>query len=228
LARATKRTGSSRRQPGAKRERILEVATEQFGTHGYEDTKWADIAAAVGIGSTALYHYFESKQHCLFEIMATAVQEFHDRFDRITAAHDDWADALLAVLVDQFDLTEQEVLRNRVLVAEMGLLGVKRELPREEAARSGAREQIRSLEAGWVSFLTRGIREGQLQENDPVLLTRALLGLYNSAFQWYRPDGALSLDTLGRYFVSRELAVIGAAPELEARIDSVASESEPL
>ena len=225
-ARAGARRRAPRLKPGVKKEQIVEVAVDYFGRYGYEETKWADIAAAVDIGSTALYHYFESKQHCLFEIMATAVQEFHDRFDRITAAHDDWADALLAVLVDQFDLTEQEVLRNRVLVAEMGLLGVKRELPREEAARAGAREQIRSLEAGWVSFLTRGIREGQLPENDPVLLTRALLGLYNSAFQWYRPDGALSIDKLGRYFVARELAVIGAAAELEARIDAVAAEAE--
>ena len=54
----------------------MDVATEYFGRHGYEDTKWADVAAAVGIGSTALYHYFESKQHCLFEIMAQAVADF--------------------------------------------------------------------------------------------------------------------------------------------------------
>ena len=70
---------------------------------GYEETKWADIAAAVDIGSTALYHYFESKQHCLFEIMAKAVADFRERFDRITAAHDDWTDALIAVLQELRD-----------------------------------------------------------------------------------------------------------------------------
>ncbi|MGZ4271845.1 MAG: TetR/AcrR family transcriptional regulator, partial [Solirubrobacteraceae bacterium] len=46
-----------------KREAILEVATDLFGREGYEHSKWADVAAAVGIGSTALYHYFESKLH---------------------------------------------------------------------------------------------------------------------------------------------------------------------
>ena len=205
-------------KPGEKRERILEVAIEQFGSHGYEDTKWADVAAAVDIGSTALYHYFESKQHCLFEIMANAVAEFHERFDRITAAHDDWTDALVAVLVDQFDLTEQQVLRNRVLVAEMGRLGVERELPREEAARAGARAQMRSLESAWTAFLERGMREGVLPENDPVLLARALLGLYNSIWHWYRPDGRLSLEELGRYYVDRELAILGAPPKLAGKL----------
>ena len=71
---------SQRRRSGrtsvsrSKREAILATATEYFGRHGYEHSKWADIAAAVGVGSTALYHYFESKLHCLYEIQAEAVR----------------------------------------------------------------------------------------------------------------------------------------------------------
>jgi AcrR family transcriptional regulator len=52
------------------------AATQRFGRDGYEDTKWADIAADVGVGPTALYHYFESKQHCLFVILALAIEDF--------------------------------------------------------------------------------------------------------------------------------------------------------
>jgi AcrR family transcriptional regulator len=33
--------------PGERRDQILEVAADFFGRHGYEDTKWADVAAAV-------------------------------------------------------------------------------------------------------------------------------------------------------------------------------------
>src|ERR687898_676295 len=92
-----------RQKPGVKKEQILEVAIDYFGRYGYEETKWADVAAAVDIGSTALYHYFESKQHCLFEIMAKTVSDYRERFDRITGAHTDWEDALVGVLVDGFD-----------------------------------------------------------------------------------------------------------------------------
>src|SRR6266850_1499676 len=70
------RRGSPRLKPGVKKEQIIEVATDYFGRYGYEDTKWADVASAVDIGSTALYHYFESKQHCLFEIMAKTVADY--------------------------------------------------------------------------------------------------------------------------------------------------------
>ena len=43
-----------------------------------------DVAKAVGIGSTALYHYFESKLHCLYEIMAEALASDREKFERVT------------------------------------------------------------------------------------------------------------------------------------------------
>jgi TetR/AcrR family transcriptional regulator, cholesterol catabolism regulator len=215
---ATKSGRAPRLKPGVKREQIFDVAIESFGRDGYEETKWADIAAAVNIGSTALYHYFESKQHCLFEIMAKTVADFRERFDRITSDHDDWSEALIAVLEDQFNLTEQEVLRQRVLVAEIGRLAVRRSLPREEAARTTARSHIRDLEFAWGAFLARGMQQGVIPESDPRLLTRALLGLYNSIWHWYRPGGPLRLAEVQRFFISRELAILGCFSELEEKL----------
>ena len=84
--RGTPRGPSSR----SKRAAILEVATDLFGREGYEHSKWADVAAEVGIGSTALYHYFESKLHCLYVIMADALESFHSDFERITGENDDF------------------------------------------------------------------------------------------------------------------------------------------
>src|SRR5918994_770957 len=87
-----------RQKPGVKKEQILEVAIDYFGRYGYEETKWADVAAAVDIGSTALYHYFESKQHCLFEIMAKTVAHHQDEFIEATRSADDYASGLVTAL----------------------------------------------------------------------------------------------------------------------------------
>ena len=110
----------------SKRSAILDTATELFGREGYEHSKWADVATALGIGSTALYHYFESKLHCLYEIMAEALAAEVERFERITGEHEDFSEALTAVLESAFDLSEREVLRNRLLVSEQVLVGVHR------------------------------------------------------------------------------------------------------
>jgi TetR/AcrR family transcriptional regulator, cholesterol catabolism regulator len=222
------RDGNRRRpprlKPGVKKEQILEVAIDYFGRYGYEETKWADVAAAVDIGSTALYHYFESKQHCLFEIMAKTVADYRERFDRIVAEHDDWNEALATLLADSFDISEQQVLRQRVMVAEFGRIGVQRSLPREEAARASARTQTRDLEFAWGTFLARGMQQGLLPESDPRLLTRAVLGLYNSVWHWYRPGGTLTLPEVGRFYVARQLAILGCSPDLaDEQLSAVAA-----
>jgi AcrR family transcriptional regulator len=202
----------------SKREEILAAATERFGRDGYEHTKWADIARDVGVGPTALYHYFESKQHCLFEIMDEAIEDFRARFVTITTEERDPARALAAVMANCFELSEQEVLRNRVLVAEQGLLSSPSPARREEQSRQAARARTRDLEFAWASFLSAAMREGAMPQSDPRLLTRAVLGLYNSIWHWYRPDGIVALTHVGEYFTQLTLAMVGVPPEtLEPR-----------
>ena len=212
----------SPRSSRSKREDIINTAIEYFGQHGYEYTKWADIAATVGVGSTALYHYFESKLHCLYEIQADAVQANRDEFERIVAEHEDFGEALAAVLNGAFDLTELEVQRNRVLVAEQNLVGVQRTSPREEEARRLARSRIRDLEFAWATLLTRGMEQGAIPQADPRLLARAILGLYTSVWHWYRPKGSMSLEEVRDFYVPRCLAIAGVTPVDGTKVKSQA------
>jgi hypothetical protein len=117
------------------------------------------------------------------------------------------------VLNTAFDLSEHEVLRNRLLVSEQVLVGVHRTSAREEEARQLARSRTRDLEFAWATFLTRGMEQGAIPEADARLLTRAILGLYNSIFHWYRPRGDLALADLADFFVRRCLAVAGLPME---------------
>jgi TetR/AcrR family transcriptional regulator, cholesterol catabolism regulator len=196
-----------------KRDEILAAATERFGRDGYEDTKWADIAADVGVGPTALYHYFESKQHCLYVIMDQAIEGFRARFETLTAESDEPLDRLVAVIDDCFQLSERDIQRNRVLVAEQGLLSARGGSPREDQARQAARARTRDLEFAWASFLSNAMQQGAIPRNDPRLLTRAILGLYNSIWHWYRPNGIVALNRVAEFFTERSLALIGAGPD---------------
>jgi TetR/AcrR family transcriptional regulator, cholesterol catabolism regulator len=208
--------GQPRASSRSKRADILRVATAIFGRDGYEHSKWADVAAEVGIGSTALYHYFESKLHCLYVIMADALEADLNEFEQITKETDDYVGALVKILRRLYDLDEQEVMRNRVLVSEQFLVGIHRESPREEEARQLARARMRDLEFAWATFLSRGMEQGAIPEADSRLLTRALLGLHNSVWHWYRPRGPLALGEVSDFYVQRCLAVLGLPAETAA------------
>src|SRR5258708_19996778 len=73
-----------RPSPRSKRELILATATADFARIGYRASRWSDVADSVGIGSTALYHYFVSKEHCLFTIMAPVLRDNPDYFEVIS------------------------------------------------------------------------------------------------------------------------------------------------
>ncbi len=210
---ARRRQTGDRRQEGAKRAEILDAATDRFGRDGYEDTKWADIASDVGVGPTALYHYFESKQHCLFVIMDQAIEDFHLRFERLASEQPTHLGALVAIIVDCFRLSDRDIQRNRVLVAEQGLLASQRESPREEQARHAVRERTRDLEFVWATFLARAMEQGAIPDRDPRLLTRAILGLYNSIWHWYRPNGSVALNRAAEFYAARILEMVGVDPE---------------
>jgi AcrR family transcriptional regulator len=208
--------GRARRAPAlsGKRDEILAAATERFGRDGYEDTKWADIAADVGVGPTALYHYFESKQHCLYVIMDRAIESFRARFEELAADENaDPLDVLAQLIADCFDITEHEVQRNRLLVAQQGMLSGPSTSPREEEARLAARARTRDLEFAWTTLLAHAMQQGAIPKSNPRLMTRAILGLYNSIWHWYRPNGAVALDRVAAFFTERSSALLGLAPE---------------
>jgi len=206
-----------RRSARSKHDAILAAAVQAFGRDGYEDSKWAEVAKAVGIGSTALYHYFESKLHCLYVIMADTLEARLQEFEAKTRDATDYAAALETVLRGGLELSEQDVLCARVLVAEQALLAVHRTSPREEEARQRARARTRDLEFAWATFLARAMEQGSVPEADPRLLTRAVLGLHNSVWHWYRPGGDLTLPQVADFFVARCLAVLGLPADGSAK-----------
>jgi AcrR family transcriptional regulator len=196
-----------RPSPRNKRAEIVAVATEFFGDNGYEDTRWADVASAVGLGPTALYHYFESKQHCLFEILVEAVDDALAEFTELNQG--EFAVAFPAVVRGSFDRDEREVRRARVLVAEQGLVRHPREAPREEEARVRAYARLKLYEESWRDLLAAGMAAGTIRAVDADLLTRLVIGTYNSVWQWYRPDGRLALDQVADFYMPRLLALAG-------------------
>jgi hypothetical protein len=146
-------------------------------------------------------------------ILGDALSELHARFDAITAGHADPHLALRAVCDDCFVLSEHEVLRNRVLVSDQALLSEQSSSEREEQARLAGREQTRALEIAWTRFLADAMQQGAIPERDPRMLGRAILGLYNSIWHWYRPDHTLLLATIAEFFTARMLAVAGVPPD---------------
>ena len=62
-----------------RREQLLEVGTELFSTHSFEELSMAQIAREAGISKALLYHYFPSKEEFFRAALAEAAAELVQR-----------------------------------------------------------------------------------------------------------------------------------------------------
>lgn len=194
--------------PRSKRRAILSAAIDNFGEVGFEHTKWATIADQVGIGQTALYHYFESKTHCLLTIMSDELLSAQERSRKATAGIEEPDAALRAAVASAFDVTPREGLQARILLSHQDLLVSPRSSEREEAERVRSRELVREIEHEWADLLRRGMDAGVFTERDETVQVRLLLGLINSVWRWYRPKGPRSLDEVSDLVVEAAVRIV--------------------
>lgn len=195
--------------PRSKRGMILDAAIDNFGEVGFEHTKWATIADQVGIGQTALYHYFESKAHCLLTIMSTELERSLERARKAAIEQESPDQKLRAAVTSAFDVTAREALQARILLSHQDLLVTPRPSEREELERQRARELVREIEHEWEALLRRGMDEGIFPERDEKVMVRLVLGLVNSVWRWYRPQGPRSLDEIAEAVADAALRLVG-------------------
>lgn len=87
----------------ATRARLLFAARESFALRGFDATTNKDLAAAAGITTSAIYHYFASKVDLYVAVYAEVQLMVYDRFAvAITGRHSlrDRFDAMLDVAVE--------------------------------------------------------------------------------------------------------------------------------
>ncbi|GAA4691597.1 TetR/AcrR family transcriptional regulator [Phytohabitans rumicis] len=179
--------------PRSKRAAILSAAIKSFGKNGYDATKWSAVADQVGIGQTALYHYFESKAHCLLTIMRMELQRSHEMFVKATAGETDPMAALRAAVRAAYDVSGHDVLRMRILENNVDLLANRRASAREETERAAARELVQQIETSWTELVQRGMDAGVFVRRDARTLALSMLGMIVSVWRWYRPRGTTPL-----------------------------------
>jgi TetR/AcrR family transcriptional regulator, cholesterol catabolism regulator len=187
------RTESAR----SKRPDIVAAAIERFGSDGYEHTKWSAIAGDVGIGETALYHYFESKAHCLLTIMRAELADSLERFELATGSVSDPVEALRRAVMSAYEGGPRDALQRRILQNHVDLLGAPRPWEKEEDERQKARALVREIEDAWTDLIRRGVQSGAFADRSPELSARMVLAAVVGVWRWYRPGGPHDLDQIG-------------------------------
>lgn len=170
-----------------RRDEILNVAAACFARQSYPATSMNDIATACGTSKARLYHYYESKEALLFDLLDGYTQKLLVIISQVQATAQRRAldeRATLHELIRAF-LREYETSATR----HAALLGSTQFLREEQ------REIILDRERDVVSAVTRFLRRAypdRLDQRNQTALAMTLFGMINWTFTWLRPDGPLS------------------------------------
>jgi AcrR family transcriptional regulator len=177
----------------ATRARILGAAAKLFLEHGFEATSVNAIARAAEVSVPALYWHFESKTDICFAFLRRAMDEFAEA----VLGEPDQGDAderlrhyvrnyVRAQLADQLGSTAYEKLYT------FGQLSTVLDEELRERLVSQQRRVIERLR----TILRDGKAEGVFAVADVKLAAFAIASACEYAFQWYRPEGPLSVDQI--------------------------------
>ncbi|MGJ7487707.1 TetR/AcrR family transcriptional regulator C-terminal domain-containing protein [Variovorax sp. LT2P21] len=158
----------------AKRDAILEAASQVFLESGFEGASMAEIAARVGGSKATLYGYFGSKEDLFIEVMSGAAKHHFDRiFAALESDEDDLSLALqrfgeraLAVLCQ-----ESAIQARRAIVAESGRSDIGLRF-----FEGGPKKGITEL----GRFLELQMERGELRRSDPIVTAHHLMALLDA------------------------------------------------
>ena len=174
-------------QHALKRDAILDIAAQCFARASYPATSMNDLAAAMGTSKARLYHYYQSKDAILFELLDRYTQQLLALIAQAeaTAQRNALSErAALHELVRSFLTTyESSATRHSALLHDTQFL------PEEQ------RESILNRQRDVVAAVTRFVRRAypeRVNASNQTALTMMLFGMINWTFTWLRPGGAMS------------------------------------
>jgi AcrR family transcriptional regulator len=180
-----------------KRDEILDVAAQCFADRSYPAASMNDIASACGTSKARLYHYYESKEAILFDLLDRYTQRLLALIGQAEAAAqrrnlDDRA-ALHELVRGFLEEYENSATRHVALLHDTKFLG------------EAQRELILDRERDVVSAVTRFVRRAYPKRVDTANqtpVTMMLFGMINWTFTWLRPGGPMSYAAFAEEVIS--------------------------
>lgn len=185
------RKSAEQRSESQRHADVLREAARLFRTQGFDATSTRDIAAAAGMQSGSPFYYFESKSAMLFAVMRDGmaqVTESQGQVLRALGSRPAARDRLRALIRHHFSVV---VGPDSHFIPVM--LYEWRSLTPEQRVDITAQKD--AYEAAWMPAIRTLHRAGQIKAT-PEAARLLIFGALQWAVQWYRPQGALSLDQL--------------------------------
>lgn len=182
-----------------RRAEIIARATELYSEADMLGISMADIAKRTGIAKPTLYHYFESKEDLIYEIL-------EQLFVKALRPHDNPQVSTLGDI--------RLIMRNLVHLVHdhKGAVKLFFEFHQDLSHKSSMQvvEKRRIYERYVQDIFQDLIDEGVMRPVDVKIASRAMYGMCLWTYTWYDPDGPMNPDEIADFFY--DVLAVGLTP----------------
>lgn len=192
----------------AKRQDILSAAGTLFREHGYHATTMRGIAKSLEMRGSSLYAHVDSKEAMLFEIVTQAADAFKAQAESVAPSLDAKA-RLEALIRGHLAVIARELPNATVFFHDWRFLSTE--------ARRNITERRDAYEQYFRDVIAQGVESGVFYTDNAKVATLFILSALNGSYEWFDPQGALSLEEISDYYVDYVLnALAGGRGEKHA------------
>jgi len=137
---------------------ILATAAEMFARKGIRSTTVREIADAVGVLSGSLYHYFDSKDAMVKDILMSFQDAIRARYGEVLARDEGPAQMLGDLVFASLQVAREQPDATAIYQNELQYL---RETPRFKEVQAAASE----VQQVWLGVLERGVADGSFRDD---------------------------------------------------------------
>jgi AcrR family transcriptional regulator len=184
---------------------LRRAAVRLFREHGYHGTSMQHLAEDLGLHRGSLYHYIDSKEDLLFEIVEATMARFRDEVRPILEGTGPARDRLRRAVGAHLRIAAEAPDELALLQVEVKALA-----PARRDLILGERD---AYEHAWRAFIRQGMGEGAFHCEDERTAGFMILAACNWFSQWYRPDGPLGVDDFAGRFSDLFLGALRAGPD---------------
>ena len=172
-----------------RRRRIADAALALFASQGYTVTSVDDVVTRARVSKSAFYEFFESKEHCFREILASEGGALiHDVLAAAATGHDHHARLRLGITRFVGSCFERSDVARLLIVESVGL--------------SAGVEALRhDLQASFADAVAEEVRHAMGHDafytnKDPVVFGRAVVGAVSDAVGYFLTHPGADADSL--------------------------------
>jgi AcrR family transcriptional regulator len=180
-----------RRDPGGKKEAVLQTAVQMFIEKGYRQTSLDDVARKLKITKPVLYYYFHNKEEIYLECYRRGIALTQQSLEKIRSHRGTGLEKVAGFIQTYTVIVARDF--GRFLVRQDD-----REL--SPKAQAEVRAEKRKIDQSLRSFVEQGIADGSVRPCSVRLASFSLAGAIHSLATWFEPGGTLSAEEVAAEF----------------------------